>query len=211
MLGQPSLQDVSGGDTGNPNYAQAQLDFAHTIIDSLQRTREGHDSADIPGLLGQFQQFQQTIDSMRRRAPVQSALGSQPGAALGGLPLTSPSGAASGAYGGAPRGQPSGRLDSRLVGLAHRYGLKITSGYRSPAQNKAVGGVPDSYHLRGEAIDVLPTDKSKQFYRYALQHPGLFTELFYDPAGLFIKNGKVYKGAIGGHSDHIHIVLAGTG
>ena len=31
---------------------------------------------------------------------------------------------------------------------------RITSTYRSPEHNRAVGGVPNSYHLRGRAIDI---------------------------------------------------------
>jgi hypothetical protein len=30
----------------------------------------------------------------------------------------------------------------------------VTSTYRSPQHNRAVGGVPNSYHLRGRAIDI---------------------------------------------------------
>ena len=37
--------------------------------------------------------------------------------------------------------------------LAAAYGV-ITSIYRSPAHNRAVGGVPNSYHLAGRAIDI---------------------------------------------------------
>lgn len=33
--------------------------------------------------------------------------------------------------------------------------VQISSGYRSPAVNRAVGGVPSSQHLRGEAADIL--------------------------------------------------------
>ena len=33
--------------------------------------------------------------------------------------------------------------------------VQISSGYRSPAVNRAVGGVPSSQHLRGEAADLL--------------------------------------------------------
>lgn len=40
-------------------------------------------------------------------------------------------------------------LDKRLGG-----GLKINSAYRCPDHNKAVGGVPSSYHLKGLAYDV---------------------------------------------------------
>lgn len=31
----------------------------------------------------------------------------------------------------------------------------ISSGFRSPALNKAVGGVPNSYHLQGYAADII--------------------------------------------------------
>lgn len=32
--------------------------------------------------------------------------------------------------------------------------LRVTSGFRSPVLNKAVGGVPDSQHVQGEAADI---------------------------------------------------------
>lgn len=34
--------------------------------------------------------------------------------------------------------------------------LKVTSGYRCPALNKAVGGVENSAHLYGLAVDIVP-------------------------------------------------------
>ena len=39
------------------------------------------------------------------------------------------------------------------AGAAGATAVRITSGYRSPAKNKAVGGVPDSNHLYGRASD----------------------------------------------------------
>lgn len=38
--------------------------------------------------------------------------------------------------------------------------VNITSGYRSPSYNAAVGGAPNSYHLRGEAADFQVPSKS---------------------------------------------------
>jgi hypothetical protein len=35
-------------------------------------------------------------------------------------------------------------------------GERITSTLRTPARNKAVGGVPNSYHLTGQARDSVP-------------------------------------------------------
>jgi uncharacterized protein YcbK (DUF882 family) len=40
--------------------------------------------------------------------------------------------------------------------------LTITSGYRSPAHNKAVGGAPSSQHCLGKAADIRPTVSSKE-------------------------------------------------
>lgn len=37
--------------------------------------------------------------------------------------------------------------------IASRWG-QVTSTYRSPAHNRRVGGVANSYHLRGKAIDI---------------------------------------------------------
>ena len=44
-----------------------------------------------------------------------------------------------------------------------------TSGYRSPTLNKAVGGVADSQHIEGEAIDIILLDKPldlKKLYNF---------------------------------------------
>jgi uncharacterized protein YcbK (DUF882 family) len=52
---------------------------------------------------------------------------------------------------------PGLTLHTRLhvVQLLNEHpGLRITSGRRSRARNRWVGGVPNSFHLRGRAIDV---------------------------------------------------------
>jgi uncharacterized protein YcbK (DUF882 family) len=45
----------------------------------------------------------------------------------------------------------------RLQVARDLYGgpMRITSGYRCPRHNKAVGGVLNSYHVQGKAADVL--------------------------------------------------------
>ena len=36
----------------------------------------------------------------------------------------------------------------------YRKPIRVTSGYRSPAVNRAVGGAKKSQHMRGEAVDI---------------------------------------------------------
>ncbi len=48
-------------------------------------------------------------------------------------------------------------------------GFKITSGYRSPAHNEKVGGVPSSSHTIGRAVDIYaPTSRQKYIIINAL-------------------------------------------
>lgn len=50
--------------------------------------------------------------------------------------------------------------------------LTVSSWYRSPALNQAVGGVPNSQHIKGEAVDFIaphygtPADICKQILKY---------------------------------------------
>lgn len=55
-----------------------------------------------------------------------------------------------------PGGMSPGLID-KLEELRSRVGkpLRITSGYRCPAHNAAVGGVAKSQHVQGTAADVL--------------------------------------------------------
>jgi uncharacterized protein YcbK (DUF882 family) len=48
--------------------------------------------------------------------------------------------------------------------------IKVNSGFRSPEVNRRVGGVPNSQHLRGEAVDITagcPIENRKLFQMIA--------------------------------------------
>ena len=53
-----------------------------------------------------------------------------------------------------------------LEPLRQHFGtpVVISSGYRCPALNKAVGGVPNSQHLTGEAADIVLPKLADAFY-----------------------------------------------
>lgn len=115
------------------------------------------------------------------------------------------------------RGQnptPDGDVASTLRETAARFGLTVTSGYRSVAKQAAlykgrsgpgsVAAPGKSWHNTGRAYDVAVNDKAMAFLDYAFKHPEQFKEVFYDPAGKSIKNGKIVNYTIGGHSDHVH-------
>lgn len=60
-----------------------------------------------------------------------------------------------------------------LEPLRQRFGmLRITSGYRSPKLNRAVGGATNSQHLRGEAADIHVTssDVTRKIIDYLAQN-----------------------------------------
>lgn len=52
--------------------------------------------------------------------------------------------------------------DNVLNPLREKFGkpIRITSGFRTPELNKAVGGKPTSQHTKGEAVDITAIDKA---------------------------------------------------
>lgn len=54
------------------------------------------------------------------------------------------------------------KLVDKLQALRDKVGvpLVITSGYRCPSHNKAEGGAPNSYHVKGMAADVVVPEGS---------------------------------------------------
>lgn len=72
-----------------------------------------------------------------------------------------------------------------LEPLRRRYGaIIITSGYRSEAVNKAVGGSRLSQHMRGEAADIYigSEEKGVKYADYIIRHTD-FDQLILEPIG----------------------------
>lgn len=63
-------------------------------------------------------------------------------------------------------------LDESLLSVlqASPMPVTITSGFRDPAQNRAVGGVPGSYHTRGQAVDIRTRDLTQVQKQQIQQH-----------------------------------------
>jgi len=102
---------------------------------------------------------------------------------------------------------PGGSTLGTLVPWANAEGMTITS---------TTGGnhVSGSYHYQGRAIDVAGSaSQMRKFFFDSLQHFGVaqIKELFYDPVGEYVDNGRIHSGSIGGHSDHVHLALAKGG
>ena len=72
-----------------------------------------------------------------------------------------------------------------LQPLRDRFGpIRITSGYRCPELNRAVGGVKNSQHLRGEAADIhLPSvEKGLEYLAFLKTLPAV-DELIWERKG----------------------------
>ena len=80
-------------------------------------------------------------------------------------------------------------VDNVLDPLREWYGkpIYITSGYRCPELNKAVGGVGNSYHLRGMAADIDVGSRAENAKLLAHIRDHLpFTELGWEGGGAWV-------------------------
>lgn len=112
------------------------------------------------------------------------------------------------APGTSPQTFKRGRTIRWIEHLASPFGLTITS---------TTGGkhVKGSYHYRGRAVDFGGApNRMAQLARFALQHAGQISEMFYTGPGnpgYFIKNGKVIPnsqldpGLATEHQNHVHL------
>lgn len=72
--------------------------------------------------------------------------------------------------------------------------LHVTSAYRSPAYNKAVGGAPRSQHLQNRALDLIPKGKTPR---------ALFDEL------LALREAGEFEGGLGLYRNFVHVDTRG--
>jgi hypothetical protein len=89
---------------------------------------------------------------------------------------------------------------------ARQFGLTLSSTYRDPAHNRSVGGSPTSRHMvKGAAADFSGSPAAMRAFAEAAIKSGKYREVFYDPIGYYWDEGRLVKGSIGGHSDHVHV------
>ena len=95
-----------------------------------------------------------------------------------------------------------------LIKLGKRFGLAIQGDFQTTGGKHAKG----SNHYAGRAVDFGDANNSQEALRalaaYARANPGRFRELYFNPLGWGIKNGKIIKGlTMAGHDDHLHIAV----
>ena len=82
-------------------------------------------------------------------------------------------------------------VDNVLDPVREQYGkpIYVTSGYRCPAHNKAVGGVTNSQHMRGEAADIHCDDNAALVRIIVAQ--GRFDQLILYPTFLHVSYKRI--------------------
>ena len=68
--------------------------------------------------------------------------------------------------------------------IASRFGLNVSSSYRTPEHNAEVGGVPNSFHTKGLAFDFSGSNSQMQAAKaWANRHPEMFQEVLVHDVG----------------------------
>lgn len=90
---------------------------------------------------------------------------------------------------------------------AQQYGLRVSSGVRSPRANARAGGAPHSNHISGEAEDYTGDPQAmKAFTDDVATTPGL-RELYHGSVGY--RNGQAVA-PLAGHDSHVHVAWQGA-
>jgi uncharacterized protein YcbK (DUF882 family) len=74
--------------------------------------------------------------------------------------------------------------------------ITVTSGYRSPSHNEAIGGAKHSFHVAGMAADIKVAGMKPQDVRRVILR--------------LIDEGKMKQGGIGVYSSWVHYDIRGT-
>lgn len=76
----------------------------------------------------------------------------------------------------------------------HGGPLTVTSAYRSPEVNAAVGGSPTSDHMTGRALDFVPVSGSSEELFHRIRSSGLLAELPIDQLIYYPARGHIHVG-----------------
>lgn len=74
--------------------------------------------------------------------------------------------------------------------------IKINSAYRSPSHNKKIGGVRNSQHITGKAVDIVAKGITTNYLAFKINE-------------LIIK-GKMLEGGVGIYDTFVHYDIRGT-
>ncbi len=92
-----------------------------------------------------------------------------------------------------------------LLPFAWKEGFNPSAGQINQGRH-----APGSYHYMDRAVDMSgTTTHMRQAFLDAIHTFGVprIEELFYDPMGYYVKNGRVVGGQMGGHTSHVHLAL----
>lgn len=161
---------------GTPQFGQRVHDIWSTEQNRLIATQPGGGVAQYNQATGQTQFVIQPNDGSHQvGAPASSAPPPPPGFHLDN---------------GGPASQAPGTFSGNFRGLA---GEKVTSGYRTPDHNRAVGGVANSFHMRRDA-------SGNALARDSVPPPGMTLHAYYQQLRSLNPDKDVIL-----ESDHVHM------
>lgn len=148
------------GSGGKP----AQQQYAEWLLSQVPEDKRGHTLGYLAGYenrpSGAAIKYDEIVGEDGIKRPV-AFDPRQPGVQVVGIPP------------GVDQRQPEALGGQLFAGLGQIPGIQVTSGLRTPERNAQVGGVPNSYHLTGQARDIVPPrsqEQAQQVRQYATQN-----------------------------------------